>query len=68
MADNILFSKRRPLSWFGPDDYDGGDWRVASRKRELDIAAWNAERLRRLGKLGLFSRWWFTNIATDTMP
>lgn len=53
MGDNILFSRRRPLSWFGPDDYDGGDWEVASRDRELSIAAWDVERLRRLGELGV---------------
>jgi len=68
MGDNIPLPKRRPLSWFGPDDYDGGDWRVASRERELSIAAWDAERLVRLGKLGWFWRFWYTNIATDVMP
>ena len=63
MADYIPFnrpiSKNRPLGWFGPDDYDGGDWKVANDERELSIAAWDAERLRRIAAMGWVRRFWY---------
>lgn len=65
-----MIPTKRPQPWFGPDDYCEGD-NVAheTQRRELLIAAWDAEKARRLATMS----WWRYLIYvlfndSDTMP
>lgn len=50
-----MIPTKRPKPWFGPDDYCEGD-NVAykTQRRDREIAAWDAEKARRLATIS----WW----------
>lgn len=61
---------KRPLRWFGPDDYDGtgSPAHDAARRDEL-IAAWDAEKARRLAAMNLWQRFVYALFySADTLP
>lgn len=35
--------RKRPLDFFGPDDYSGGDWRDDEARVKQAQASWDAE-------------------------
>jgi hypothetical protein len=65
-----MLPKYRPLRWFGPDDYDGhGDPAYDSARRDLEIAAWDAEKAAHLRSMSLWQRIVYTLFcSSDTMP
>ena len=52
-----MIPTKRPLRWFGPDDYDGtgNPAHDAARRDEL-IVAWDAEKARRLASMNWVHR------------
>jgi hypothetical protein len=61
---------KRPLPWCAADDYDGhGVPAYESAARNLDIAAWDAEKAKRLRSMSLWQRIVYTFFySSDTMP
>jgi hypothetical protein len=60
----------RPQRWFGPDDFDGsGNPAFDAAQRDLLIAAWDAEKARRLSEMNIFQRAWYALFNdADTLP
>jgi hypothetical protein len=61
---------KRPQRWFGPDDYDGHSHPAyEAAKRDLEIAAWDAEKARRLAAMNFWQRFIYALFTdADTLP
>lgn len=68
--DELLFSRRCPQPWFGPDDWVEGDnpLECVREQNEL-IRRWLEERQRRIAAMGALRRFWYRVFADpETMP